>query len=278
VGARWKERSLTTPGQAGVADQAWGRRGAADTARCRPVAGRGPVLCLHASESQTLLGVLRFRKPGPLFTVASFFNEALAPLLSLHPHILRCGVGVRLRTRHSRPGAGTSSMAAVVRPAGAAGLGAQADRPERRAGGRDATEQADAADEGRLDASGSIIVGPVIVNEGRVVRPSQLIRSVRQTTRDREERDVQANGRWPTEPMAGRVRRYPLPGAAEQVRPRSHAIPSLGRGPNAQAAGPPRRRGTPRSSARRLAPSASGRRIARCAPLGRDRRYHPSSA
>ncbi len=53
------------------------------------------------------------------------------------------------------------------------------------AGGvREAVEQADAADEGRLEASGSIMVGAfrgsaAIVNEGKVVRPSQLIRSVR---------------------------------------------------------------------------------------------------
>jgi hypothetical protein len=42
----------------------------------------------------------------------------------------------------------------------------------------EATQQRDAADEGRLEASGSIIVGGVIVNEGKVVRPSQLIASV----------------------------------------------------------------------------------------------------
>ena len=42
-----------------------------------------------------------------------------------------------------------------------------------------AAEQRDAADEGRLDAYGSIIVGKVIVNGARSVRPSQLITSVR---------------------------------------------------------------------------------------------------
>jgi hypothetical protein len=47
----------------------------------------------------------------------------------------------------------------------------------------EATQQRDAADEGRLEASGSIIVGENIVNEGRVVRPSQLIASVRRTRR-----------------------------------------------------------------------------------------------
>ncbi len=41
-----------------------------------------------------------------------------------------------------------------------------------------AVEQRDAADEGRLDACGSIIVGKAIVNQGKVVRPSQLIASV----------------------------------------------------------------------------------------------------
>ena len=42
-------------------------------------------------------------------------------------------------------------------------------------------EQRDAADEGRLEQCGSIVFGTVIVNEGEVVRPSQLIASVRQT-------------------------------------------------------------------------------------------------
>ena len=43
----------------------------------------------------------------------------------------------------------------------------------------EAVEQRDAADEGRLDAYGIIIVGKVIVNGARSVRPSQLITSVR---------------------------------------------------------------------------------------------------
>jgi hypothetical protein len=47
-----------------------------------------------------------------------------------------------------------------------------------------AAEQRDAADEGRLDACGTIIVGKVIVNHGKVVRPSQLIASVRPTRVD----------------------------------------------------------------------------------------------
>ncbi len=71
-----------------------------------------------------------------------------------------------------------------------------------------AVQQRDAADEGRLEAGGSIIVGnKVIVNHGEVVRPSQLIASVRQTTGVGEERDV--NGRRRTEPMDDRARRYP---------------------------------------------------------------------
>jgi hypothetical protein len=45
-------------------------------------------------------------------------------------------------------------------------------------GVNEATQQADAADEGRLAAGGGIKVGKVIANEGKVVRPSQLIRSV----------------------------------------------------------------------------------------------------
>ena len=43
-------------------------------------------------------------------------------------------------------------------------------------------EQRDAADEGRLEAGGSIIVGnKVIATQSAVVRPSQLIASVGQT-------------------------------------------------------------------------------------------------
>jgi hypothetical protein len=44
---------------------------------------------------------------------------------------------------------------------------------------RGAAEQRDAADEGRLGTSGRAMVGTVIVNQGEVVRPSQLIASVR---------------------------------------------------------------------------------------------------
>jgi hypothetical protein len=45
-----------------------------------------------------------------------------------------------------------------------------------------AVEQRDAADEGRLEPHGSIVVGnEVIVNQGEVVRPSQLIASVGRT-------------------------------------------------------------------------------------------------
>jgi hypothetical protein len=42
-----------------------------------------------------------------------------------------------------------------------------------------AAQQRDAADEGRLEPCGSTMVGTVIVNQGEVVRPSQLIASVR---------------------------------------------------------------------------------------------------
>jgi hypothetical protein len=52
--------------------------------------------------------------------------------------------------------------------------------------GHGAAEQRDAADEGRLEPYGSIMVGTVIVNEGEVVRPSQLIASVRRTNRECE--------------------------------------------------------------------------------------------
>ncbi len=45
----------------------------------------------------------------------------------------------------------------------------------------DVVEQRDAADEGWLESYGGAIVGTVIVLEGRVVHPSQLIASVRRT-------------------------------------------------------------------------------------------------
>ena len=55
---------------------------------------------------------------------------------------------------------------------------------------RKAAEQRDAADEGRLEASGSIAVGnEIIVNRGKVVRPSQLIANVRRTKRGSVEED-----------------------------------------------------------------------------------------
>jgi hypothetical protein len=56
----------------------------------------------------------------------------------------------------------------------------------------EAVEQADAADEGRLEVSGSTMVGPIIVNQGKVVRPS-LIRSVswtRKSPHTREEAET----------------------------------------------------------------------------------------
>jgi hypothetical protein len=46
---------------------------------------------------------------------------------------------------------------------------------------RGAAEQRDAPDEGRLEPSASIMSGEVIVNQGKVVRPSQLIASVGRT-------------------------------------------------------------------------------------------------
>ncbi len=55
---------------------------------------------------------------------------------------------------------------------------------------REAVEQRDAADEGRLEPCGSIIVGKIIVNQGKVVRPSQLIASVRRTAEAECEREV----------------------------------------------------------------------------------------
>ena len=58
------------------------------------------------------------------------------------------------------------------------GHGWRQHRPE---SGDGAVEQRDAADEGRLDAYGSAIIGTVIVIAGGVVRPSQLIASVRRT-------------------------------------------------------------------------------------------------
>jgi hypothetical protein len=43
----------------------------------------------------------------------------------------------------------------------------------------EAAEQRDAADEGRLEACGGAFIGALIVSQGKVVRPSQLIASVR---------------------------------------------------------------------------------------------------
>ena len=54
-------------------------------------------------------------------------------------------------------------------------------RPAQRLSRCLAAERRDAADEGRLEASGSTMVCSVIVSEGKVVRPSQLIASVRPT-------------------------------------------------------------------------------------------------
>jgi hypothetical protein len=46
---------------------------------------------------------------------------------------------------------------------------------------REAAQQRDAADEGRMDAYGNVLAGKVILYQGEVVRPSQLIASVGQT-------------------------------------------------------------------------------------------------
>ena len=54
-------------------------------------------------------------------------------------------------------------------------------RPQRSRRHVRAAQQRDAADEGRLEPSGSKMIGPVIVNQDEVVRPSQLIASVRRT-------------------------------------------------------------------------------------------------
>jgi hypothetical protein len=68
-------------------------------------------------------------------------------------------------------------------------------RPRRGGGAKRAAEQADAADEGRLEAGGSIMVGlfrgaAVIVHQGKVVRPSQLIRSVLWTLAERAKEEA----------------------------------------------------------------------------------------
>jgi hypothetical protein len=65
------------------------------------------------------------------------------------------------------------------RQTGLAGLAGYGGHKARGVDG--AIQQRDAADEGRLDAYGSIIVGKFIVNGARSVRPSQLITSVRRT-------------------------------------------------------------------------------------------------
>jgi len=59
---------------------------------------------------------------------------------------------------------------------------------ERAAQERDAAQQRDAADEGQLETCGSTVVGTVIVNQGEVVRPSQLIASVGPTKAEKERR------------------------------------------------------------------------------------------
>ncbi len=59
-----------------------------------------------------------------------------------------------------------------------------------------AAEQRDAADEGRLDACGSALIGALIVNVGKVVRPSQLIASVgRAILEEQEAQSTPVTGR-----------------------------------------------------------------------------------
>jgi hypothetical protein len=66
----------------------------------------------------------------------------------------------------------------------------------------EAAQQRDAADEGRLEAYESMMVGTVIVDEGEVVRPSQLIASVRQTIEDGRRRD-EYDQRMPADETSG---------------------------------------------------------------------------
>lgn len=60
---------------------------------------------------------------------------------------------------------------------------------------RDGVEQRDAPDERRLEATGSNMVGTVIVNEGKVVRASRLIASVRRTEAA-QQRDAARRAYW----------------------------------------------------------------------------------
>jgi hypothetical protein len=85
---------------------------------------------------------------------------------------------------------GQDDLAAAVQPCAGVELGGSRyhlagtanrarldDHSERGVDG--AIQQADAADEARWEASGSTMVGQNIVDGGKVVRASQLIRSVR---------------------------------------------------------------------------------------------------
>jgi hypothetical protein len=98
--------------------------------------------------------------------------------------------------------AGQDDMAAAVQPCSSAGVEPGGSRyhlagtanpaglDDHSARGVDgAIQQADAADEARLEASGSTMVGQNIMDGGKVVHASQLIRSVRQTTEDGRRRD-----------------------------------------------------------------------------------------
>jgi hypothetical protein len=106
------------------------------------------------------------------------------------PH---CGRARTLRSRaHSRR-IGTERLAGFTPTDLVARVGATPrwcrghDRPSQEEGARALgrglllTTHFSGADEGRLEPYGNTLVGLVIVNQGKVVRPSQLIASVRQT-------------------------------------------------------------------------------------------------
>ena len=99
-----------------------------------------------------------------------------------------CGASQPCRLcRLSNARRATPSRVALASASGCIGrtiwLSLRNGRQQRREEAQGGVEQADAADEGRLEAGRSIMVGPVTAEQGKVVRPSQLIRSVRRTTR-----------------------------------------------------------------------------------------------
>lgn len=74
-------------------------------------------------------------------------------------------------------------------------------RLARRSCASEAAQHRDAADEGRLDARGIILGGTVIVNQGRILPPWQLIASVSVESLLRRNRTLAPhllinNGRW----------------------------------------------------------------------------------